>query len=187
MRIRSVLSLPVALIIGASCSSSAGSAPTPAPAPTPARAQAGAGGRAGAPQLTPEQRAARRDSLGALRAATVKELMATIAGHENEPAEKVFKNIQLMKTVPASQLLTVMDQGIGRALSANCDGCHVVGKWDSDSLARKGRARIMLGMVNVINTEQLPKLGPRPDGRPRTVQCVTCHRGGNPASTALIP
>ena len=97
MRIRSVLSLPVALIIGASCSSSAGSAPTPAPAPTPARAQAGAGGRAGAPQLTPEQRAARRDSLGALRAATVKELMATIAGHENEPAEKVFKNIQLMK------------------------------------------------------------------------------------------
>jgi hypothetical protein len=116
-------------------------------------------------------------------------MMAKIAGHENEPAGTVFKNVQMMKTVPAGQLLTVMDQGMGRALSINCDGCHITTDYASDSLARKGRARIMLNMVNTINTDPnlLTKLGPGRGGAPRVVQCVTCHRGGNAASTALVP
>mgnify|MGYP003338188958 FL=1 len=101
----------------------------------------------------------------------------------------VFKNIQLMKNVPAGQLLMAMDQGFGRALSVGCDGCHLGNAWESDSLARKGRARIMLAMVNKINTdpELLPKMGPGRGGQPRAVQCVTCHRGGGAGSNALLP
>ena len=131
----------------------------------------------------------RRDSLSAARGTIVKELMAKIAGHENEPAGTVFKNVQLMKNVPAGQFLTAMDQGFGRALSVGCDGCHLGNAWESDSLARKGRARIMLAMVNKINTdpELLPKMGPGRGGQPRAVQCVTCHRGGGAGSTALLP
>src|SRR5258705_11250089 len=32
-----------------------------------------------------------------------------IAGHENEPAETVFKNIQVLKGMPAGRLVNVMD------------------------------------------------------------------------------
>jgi hypothetical protein len=162
----------------------------PAAAPAAGGAQAGGrGGQGGPPQMTAEQRAARRDSIAAVRGAVVKELMAKIAGRENEPAGTVFKNIQLMKNVPAGQLLMAMDQGFGRALSVGCDGCHLGNAWESDSLARKGRARIMLAMVNKINTdpELLPKMGPGRGGQPRAVQCVTCHRGGGAGSNALLP
>lgn len=215
MKIRSTLSVSTLLLTAMACSPKT---PAPAPQPAPARASApaasaaaqpatarggaaaapaaaggaqagGRGGQGGPPQMTTEQRAARRDSLSTARGATVKDLMTKIAGHENEPAGTVFKNVQLMKNVPAGQFLTAMDQGFGRALSVGCDGCHLANAWESDSLARKGRARIMLAMVNKINTdpELLPKMGPGRGGQPRAVQCVTCHRGGGAGSTALLP
>jgi hypothetical protein len=218
MRTRLILSLPVALLIGASCSSSKGSGPAPAAAPTPtaaapaagrgaapaggaaqapaggragapaaAAAGAGAGGRQGAPQLTLEQRQARADSIAAKRAATVRELMATIAGKENQPAGEVFKNVQLMKTVPAGQFLTAMDQGIGRGLGRDCGDCHLAGDYASDSLARKKTARTMMGIVNDINATLLPRMGPGRGGAPRTIQCLTCHRGGQAGRNVAIP
>lgn len=113
--------------------------------------------------------------------------MATIAGRENEPAGTVFKNVQLMKTVPAGQFLTAMDQGIGRALSRGCNECHLTTDWASDSIPRKNTARTMMGIVNDINTTLLPKMGPGRGGQPRSIQCVTCHRGGAAGSTALVP
>ncbi len=144
------------------------------------------GGGRGGPALTPEQRAARRDSIGGLRAATAKQVMTGIAGHENEPAGQVFKNVQLLKDKPAGQFVTFMDQGMGRALSTNCTGCHVANQWASDSLGRKKTARIMISMVNAINTEQLTKMPARGGQTPR-VQCVTCHRGNGNPGTALLP
>ena len=113
--------------------------------------------------------------------------MASIAGKENEPAEKVFKNVQLMKTVTAGQLVTAMDQGIGRGTGKGCNDCHITSDWASDSLARKKTARIMMGVVNDINTTLLPKMGPGRGGAMRTIQCLTCHRGGQAGSPAIIP
>ena len=113
--------------------------------------------------------------------------MATITGRENEPAGTVFKNVQLMKNVPAGQFLAAMDQGIGRGLGRGCNDCHVTTAWDSDTIPRKKTARTMMGIVNDINTTLLPKMGPGRGGAPRAIQCVTCHRGGAAGSTAIVP
>ena len=51
--------------------------------------------------------AARRDSGQAM-------LLRQIAGRENLPAESVFKNIEVMKGVPAGRLVRIMNAGFGR-------------------------------------------------------------------------
>lgn len=217
MRKLTSFALLTAFAVAASCSSSTGSAPAgaAASAPTPAAAQApgaapagargggGAGGVGGAPApqgagrggrgggqgpaLTLEQRQARADSIAAVRAETVKELMATISGKENQPAGQVFKNVQLMKNVPAGEFLTAMDKGIGRGTGHGCNDCHVVNDWASDSLGRKKTARTMMGIVSDINTSLLPRLGPGRGGQPRAIQCLTCHRGGPAGRNVIIP
>lgn len=196
--------LPCCLIVAAaSCSSSkTQSAPAPAPSPTPATqttaaaqgrggAGQGGGGRAGLPgggrvQLTPEQRAARRDSLRLLREAAVAALKTKIAGHDSEPASQVFNNIQVMKTASAGQLLDAMN-AFGNALGVNCTFCHVADQWESDDRPAKKTARMMLGMVAVINTEQLSKLPPNRNGQTPRVTCTTCHRGYGSPNNLLVP
>src|ERR1051326_4324164 len=56
----------------------------------------------------------------------LQELAKRIAGQENKPAEEVFKNIQLLKGMPAGRLLRVMELGYGRSLGVDCTHCHVV-------------------------------------------------------------
>ena len=41
----------------------------------------------------------------------VAEIKAAIAGKENQPAEQVFKNIQMFKGMPAGRVLAVMQIG----------------------------------------------------------------------------
>ena len=136
--------------------------------------------------MTPEMRAARRDSIAGLRTATLQTVMKSIAGRENEPATTVFKNVQLLKDMTAGQLLTAMDQAYGRALSQNCTSCHVANQWASDSLQRKKTARIMISMMNAINSEQLVKMPPRNGATPK-ITCITCHRGNGQPGTAMLP
>jgi hypothetical protein len=145
------------------------------------------GGRGGPPPMTPEQRAARRDSLATLRAATTAQLMKSIAGHETEPAGTVFKNVQVLKSMPAGRFLILMDSTYGRGLGRNCTDCHVANEWASDSLNRKKTARIMTELVEAVNTTQLTKLPPR-NGQTAKISCITCHRGnpGGPGQ-ALMP
>lgn len=146
------------------------------------------GGGRGGPPMTPEQRAARRDSIGTLRAAMTAQLMKEIAGHETEPAGTVFKNVQLLKDMPAGQFLTLMDQGIGKGVGHNCTDCHIANQWASDSLNRKKTARIMIDMVGHINNDLLSKLPVRAGQAAPKIACVTCHRGnpGGPG-VALMP
>ena len=138
--------------------------------------------------MTPEQRAVRRDSIGTLRAATRARLMKEIAGRETEPAGTVFKNVQVLKDMPAGRFVVLMDSTWGRALNRNCTDCHIANQWASDSLNRKKTARMMAGMVEAINTEQLTKLPVRPGQNPPRISCITCHRGnpGGPGQ-ALMP
>src|SRR5713226_1050827 len=56
----------------------------------------------------------------------IAELMKQIAGKENQPAEQVFKNIQMFKGTPAGRLLRIMDIGYSRSLGVNCTHCHLV-------------------------------------------------------------
>ena len=137
--------------------------------------------------MTPEQRAARRDSIGTLRAATRAQLMRDIAGRETEPAGTVFKNVLVLKDMPAGRFLVLMDSTWGRALGRNCTDCHIANQWASDSLNRKKTARMMAGLVEVINNEQLTKLPVRPGQASAKINCITCHRGnpGGPRQELL--
>jgi hypothetical protein len=138
--------------------------------------------------MTPEQRAARRDSIATLRTATRAQVMKDIAGRENEPAGTVFKNVQVLKDMPAGRFVVLMDSTWGRALGRNCTDCHIANQWASDSLNRKKTSRMMASMVEAINNEQLTKLPVRAGGTSPKISCITCHRGnpGGPGQ-ALMP
>jgi len=106
-------------------------------------------------------------------------LLKQIAGHEKEPAEKVFENIQIpsLKSTPAVQFLNIMDFGYSRALGVTCTHCHVEDDFSSDAKRPKRAAREMAALHRAIN-EQLQKmenLEPNPEGH--FINCTTCHRG----------
>lgn len=89
-------------------------------------------------------------------------------------ASETYKNIQIMKDIPADQVLKVM-QGFTEGLGVNCMYCHVsTDELDKDGKAPKQTAREMLKMVREIN-KSYPTEG--------AVTCYTCHRGAiKPAS-----
>lgn len=159
-----------------------------APGGAPAGGPPGAAGQRRVP-LTPEQRAARRDSIAGLRAVTVKELMTKIAGKEKLKAGDVFANLKdpALQDTTAEALVTLMDQNYSKALGVGCTFCHVNGQWDEDKKEEKETTRIMITMVTMLNKEQLTKLPPERNGKTPTLDCVTCHRGLNHPGRALLP
>ena len=110
----------------------------------------------------------------------VQQHLERIKGRENEPAERVFKNIQIpgFKTVPAGRLLLIMNRGYSRALGVNCTHCHVESDFSSDEKRPKLAAREMSAMHRMINDQlkQMKHLKSPPDDR--SINCSTCHRGG---------
>ncbi len=87
-------------------------------------------------------------------------------------AVQKFKNIQVLKDIPADQLIPSM-QFISASLGVECDFCHVenAGKmeFDKDDKETKKTARKMMEMMFAINKNNF-------DGE-REVTCNTCHRG----------
>ena len=114
--------------------------------------------------------AARRDSGAAM-------VLRSIAGRENQPAESVFKNIKILKGVPAGRLVNIMNMGFGRSLGVSCGFCHVPGKWDLDDKQEKNTARIMIAMVGAINRDYLARVPVDSGHPPAAASCFTCHRG----------
>jgi hypothetical protein len=174
------------LIMVYACATAPGTATTTTgqtPASQTAAGQPGAasdtsrGGSAG--QRMPLTDSARRvrDSVNAVRRDSAAAfVLRSIAGRENQPAESVFKNIKILKGVPAGRLVNIMNMGFGRSLGVSCGFCHVPGKWDLDEKEEKNTARLMYGMVQTINRDYLSKV-PTDRGQPPTVGCFTCHRG----------
>ncbi len=190
----------------ASPSPAAGNGVTAQAAP-PARPEPGRGGEPGGPPngppngppggrfggrgrvpLTPEQRAARRDSIAVMRKDVIAQLDAQLAqrtaDYENKRAGDVFKNLQLFQDSTVGALLRTMDD-MGNALSYSCASCHVPGQWDDDTKGNKRTARMMIEMVETINSTEMPKLGRGP--RTPKINCVTCHRGSNDVGRQLLP
>jgi hypothetical protein len=90
-----------------------------------------------------------------------------------ETAAEYYKNIKILKDLPAEQLPITM-QFIAASLGVGCDFCHVTGPqggFDRDEKKPKDTARKMLRMVETINTQQF-------EGR-QQVNCTTCHHGNN--------
>jgi Photosynthetic reaction centre cytochrome C subunit len=104
------------------------------------------------------------------------QLRAEISGKENQPAEQVFKNIQLLKGMPAARLLAVMEVGYSKSLGVNCTHCHVAGQWEKEEKPTKQITRDMSAMAKAINTEYLQKIKNLKNPNP-VVNCTTCHRG----------
>jgi len=123
--------------------------------------------------------------LDTLRREAVAELMATLAGRENEPAGTVFKNVKLHKTMPAKEFVTMMDEQFGRGLGVNCTGCHMDNK-DYASDARKDKliALQMIKMQRDIDAKYIAKVKELDDPRPKTT-CVMCHRGAGHLTTDM--
>ncbi|HEX2060218.1 MAG TPA: c-type cytochrome [Thermoanaerobaculia bacterium] len=105
----------------------------------------------------------------------VKDLLAAIAGKEEKPAGEVFKNVKLMKDVPAGRFLRIMDTGFSKSLGVGCEHCHVADRWEADEKRPKRAAREMMLLVSQIN-EKLRTM-PDIDNAEATVNCTTCHRG----------
>jgi photosynthetic reaction center cytochrome c subunit len=89
---------------------------------------------------------------------------------DDKPAEQANKNIQVLRGVPNSQLLTVM-HFMRTSLGVRCDYCHIAenGKYWMDDKPAKLTARKMIAMVAEINQANF-------GGQP-VVTCNTCHRG----------
>ncbi|HET8891508.1 MAG TPA: c-type cytochrome [Candidatus Angelobacter sp.] len=86
------------------------------------------------------------------------------------PAEQVFKNIQVLKGVPANQVVPAM-QFIGNSLGVECEFCHVRGALDKDDKKAKQTARQMIQMQMAINRDNFKG--------EREVTCFSCHRGAH--------
>jgi hypothetical protein len=110
------------------------------------------------------------------QAQKLEELRQSIAGKENLPADSVFKNIQLLKGMPAGRLLRVMEIAYSKSLGVDCAHCHVVDQWEKEDKPTKQIAREMWGMMNGINNQYLKNIKNLKSETP-TINCTTCHRG----------
>jgi len=113
-----------------------------------------------------------------------------VSAQEQSPASKTaegqFKNIQVLKEIPADQLIPTM-QFVSGALGVDCEFCHVEHAMDKDDKKEKQTARKMMAMELAINKNHFEN--------EIEVTCYTCHRGsphpvGIPvlaAETATMP
>jgi photosynthetic reaction center cytochrome c subunit len=83
-------------------------------------------------------------------------------------AEEQFKNIQVLKGIPAEQLIPTMEF-IGASLGVGCEFCHVHNAFEKDDKKPKQTARKMMEMMFTINADSF-------EGN-RVVTCNSCHRG----------
>lgn len=118
------------------------------------------------------------------QAKALEELKKQLAGKENEPASKVFKNIQMLKEMPAGRLLRVMEMGYGKSLGVSCTHCHVAGAWEKEDKPAKQITREMAAMSATINNDLLKNIKNLKSERP-VVNCTTCHRGQLKPATNL--
>ena len=113
--------------------------------------------------------------------------MRAIAGREQEPAGTVFKNVKLLKQMPAAEFLKNMDTNYGRGLGMSCGNCHVIGKYDEDTRKNKRVAREMQEMTDYINGVRLTAIKELDEDHGK-VTCVTCHAGsGSPREVMEVP
>lgn len=92
--------------------------------------------------------------------------------------EEVYKNIEVLKGIPADLLPPTM-QFVAASLGQHCTFCHVRDAFEKDDKKEKRTARRMMQMVLAINRDNF-------EGRTE-VTCYTCHRGHeSPVRTPIL-
>lgn len=114
------------------------------------------------------------DSFVAERDSMTRVVLEHLGDRKGMPAESVFKKIEIMKGIPAEQLLARMN-AFSRALGVSCRHCHVPGHWADEDKKTKEISRQMMRMSGAINSEYLAKMDF--GGERASVNCMTCHRG----------
>ena len=116
--------------------------------------------------------AAASDPDAAGRAKIIENLKRDIAGKENWPADSLYENVKVLKTLSAERFLGMMDRW-GQALGVGCDHCHVKNEWASEVKPEKAVTRQMIELTTRINKD-LKSIGGIDEA---SVSCYTCHRG----------
>ena len=106
------------------------------------------------------------------RAKIIENLKRDIAGKENWPADSLYENVKVLKTLSAERFLGFMDRW-GQALGVGCDHCHVKNEWASEVKPEKAVTRQMIELTTRINKD-LKSIGGIEEA---SVSCYTCHRG----------
>jgi hypothetical protein len=88
------------------------------------------------------------------------------AASKEERTEHKYKNIQLLKGLPADRLMPIMF-AFKSSLGVDCTYCHIKDQFEKDDKSTKQMARKMITLVRDTNA----KLGAA------RVSCFTCHRG----------
>lgn len=130
----------------------------------------------------PAQRQAARSVFLLMSAAGLLASGQTAPGNMAQPhakkTDEAYKNIQVLKDLPADQLIPAM-QFISSSLGVECSFCHTEGAFEKDDKKPKQTARKMMQMMFAINQANF-------EGK-REVTCYSCHRGSpHPVATPMI-
>ena len=108
-------------------------------------------------------------TLAAAKSPSTSTMRPPQAGIANaKKAEEQFKNIQVLKGIPADQLFPTM-QFIAASLGVECEFCHVQNAFEKDDKKTKQTARKMMEMMFALNKDNF-------EGH-RVVTCYSCHHG----------
>ena len=114
-------------------------------------------------------------SIGGLTLAT--SLLAVAQqGAPGKTASQVYKNIQVLKDIPSTQLIPSM-RFLSTALGVECEFCHLGTR--AEDTPNKQIARKMMTMMLAINKQNF-------DGR-LEVTCYTCHKGNHDPVNTPVP
>ncbi len=101
---------------------------------------------------------------------------------KEKTSKEQFKNIKVLKDLPASKLIPVMHE-FNEALGVRCDFCHVIGEnhtgFEKDDKPAKDMARKMIVMCTDMRKHQ--KL------ISNSVTCFMCHHGSPEPETHPKP
>jgi photosynthetic reaction center cytochrome c subunit len=118
----------------------------------------------------------------AILAAQAQAPAAAPAQGEQKTTDQQFKNIKVLKGLPADQLIPAM-QFMTASLGVECEFCHVRKErglaFEKDDKKPKEVARKMIEMMWAINKDNF-------EGK-REVTCYSCHRGAaHPVGTPIV-
>lgn len=117
-------------------------------------------------------------SLFVLVLLAVGQLLGQTPQQAPKTAEQQFKNIKVLKDIPADELIPSM-QFIASSLGVECEFCHERGAFEKDDKKPKQIARKMIEMELAINHDNFK-------GQ-TAVTCFSCHRGAeNPVGIPII-
>lgn len=106
------------------------------------------------------------ESPSATTSVSLPSLDALPPGSKEERTEQKYKNIQLLKGLPADRLTKIMF-AFKESLGVECTFCHIKDQFEKDDKPEKQMARKMIAMVREDNN----RIGSA------RVSCYTCHRG----------